>query len=141
MPSRFPELRVAWSSPTTPGPGPNLNLGSPLHTSRPRHWGLDGAGPEAMGRGPRPSPALGAREERYLGRLRATRARSNIFNKCSNNTKWVLPISQDIAGLLHCQVRRCAFKFYNGSPITQELKQSVCWKVTGETEKDQQCLC
>ena len=40
-----------------------------------------------MGRGPRPSPALGAREERYLGRLRANRARSNIVNNYTNNIR------------------------------------------------------
>ena len=40
-----------------------------------------------MGRGPRPSPALGAREGRYLGRLRANRARSNIVNNYTNNIR------------------------------------------------------
>ena len=80
LPQCLPEMEVAGSSPTTPGPGPNLNLGSPLHTSRPRHWMTLGQRPWGGGPAP-PRPWVGAREERYLGRLRDTRARSNIFQQ------------------------------------------------------------
>ena len=80
------ESCMVQSNYTWPWPQFESRLPSPL-TSKARHCSKDGAGPEAMGRGPRPSPALGAREGRYLGRLRANRARSNIVNNYTNNIR------------------------------------------------------
>ena len=110
------------SQPSRPGPGPNWDLGSPLHASLQAQQALRlrkmvQLGQRGHGEGAPPLPGTEAREGRNLGRLRATGpgAIRSTTNKQTNTDKiWDL----------NCQQRNYHFTIHNQLPVLLAHKSS-----------------